>query len=57
MSKKKRIILYFELGDFLESLRCSIPVDGKYLPIQEVCHRTSMSVSTYECRKRGLGLI
>jgi hypothetical protein len=57
MSKKKRIILYFELGDFLESLRCSIPVDGKYLPIQEVCHRTSMSVSTYECIKRGLGLI
>ena len=57
MSKKKRIILYFELGDFLESLRCSIPVDGKYLPIQEVCHRTSMSVSTYECIKRGRGLI
>ena len=57
MSKKKRIILYFELGDFLESLRCNIPVDGKYLPIQEVCHRTSMSVSTYECIKRGLGLI
>ena len=57
MSKKKRIILYFELGDFLESLRCSIPVDGKYLPIQEVCHRTSMSVSTYGCIKRGLGLI
>ena len=57
MSKKKRIILYFELGDFLESLRCSIPVDVKYLPIQEVCHRTSMRVSIYECIKGGLGLI
>jgi hypothetical protein len=50
--QKKKISLHVELGDFLESLRCSIPVDGKRLPIREVCRRASMSVSTYEHVKR-----
>lgn len=54
MNQTVKIALHTKLGDFLESLRCSIPVDGKRLPIQEVCRRASMSVSTYECVKRAL---
>ncbi len=54
MNQTVKIALHTKLGDFLESLRCSIPVDGKRLPIQEVCRRASMSVSTYERVKRAL---
>lgn len=52
MNQKEKSILYPELGNFLEVLRCSIPVDGKCLSIQQVCHLASMSVSTYERVKR-----
>lgn len=51
-NQKSRIALYENLGDFLESLRRSLPVDGKRLPIQAVCRRACMSVSTYEHVKR-----
>lgn len=41
-----------ELGDFVEVLRCSIPVDGKCLSIADICQRTSMGATTYEGVKR-----
>lgn len=51
---KEEILQHVELGDFLEMLRCSIQVDGKYLTIHEVCNRASMSTTTYKSIKRAL---
>lgn len=52
MTQKENPLPYLELGNFLEMLRCGIPVGGKCLTIQDVCHRAFMSVSTYEHVKR-----
>lgn len=39
--------LHKELGDYLEVLRLTFPVDGKRLVIREVCALAAMSPCTY----------
>lgn len=50
--KKPKTPLIPTLGELLESLRNSIPVNGKRLTIDEVCHIAPMSQHTYMALKR-----
>ena len=49
--------LHQELGDYLEILRCTFPVQGQTLTINEVCHRAAMSTRTYYKVKKDLARI
>lgn len=54
MKNPHSVPVYEHLGRYLESLRCSHPVDGRLLSVREVCRRASMSATTYIKVKKGL---